>query len=191
MNRRPERGPPSPREPETGNERTRRSALPTLSSSWSQCENSNSWRLSMNRRIQHRDLEDTEPGRARNLCVLQNSVLNQGYARWTVRFMAPMRVQNWRSRLSMNLGAPAPLPARWTRRSSPARGPALPGLMAPLRIHWGRSRLSKTHSADLRSGALATKTLKRAGSETGAPFTKDSGEETTGSILLASATENC
>ena len=59
----------------------------------------------MNRRIQHRDLEDTEPGKARNLCVLQNSVLNQGYARWTARFMAPMRVHCWRSRLSTN--APA------------------------------------------------------------------------------------
>ena len=58
--------------------------------------------LPMNRRIEHRDLEDTEPEDLPALCVLPISALRQGSASHTPRFMAAMRVQSWRSRLSMN-----------------------------------------------------------------------------------------
>src|SRR5438876_4218764 len=43
------------------------------------------------------------------------------------RFMVTMRVRRRRSKLLMNLGAPAPLPAYCPRKVSPARVPALPG----------------------------------------------------------------
>ena len=48
MNRPPERGPLSPRDPETGNTRTRRSTLLPLTGSWSQCAVLKSWRLPLN-----------------------------------------------------------------------------------------------------------------------------------------------
>jgi len=47
------------------------------------------WHSLMNRRIQHRVLEDTEPGNSRNLCVLQNSVLNQWFAKQGRASLAP------------------------------------------------------------------------------------------------------
>jgi len=57
----------------------------------------------MNRRIQRRVLEDTETSSSACLCVLQNSALKLRLAARTAWFMAPMRVQCWRSRLPMNL----------------------------------------------------------------------------------------
>jgi len=59
-------------------------------------------RLSMNRRIEHRDWEDTEPEDLPALCVLPISALRHGSASHTPRFMAAMRVQSWRSRLPTN-----------------------------------------------------------------------------------------
>src|SRR6185436_5624361 len=59
----------------------------------------------MNRRIEHRDLEDTEPEDLPALCVLPISALRHGSASHTPRFMAAMRVQSWRSRLSMRRSA--------------------------------------------------------------------------------------
>ena len=56
----------------------------------------------MNRRIEHRDLEDTEPEDLPELRVLPISALRHGSASHTARFMAAMRVQSGRSRLSMS-----------------------------------------------------------------------------------------
>src|SRR6266540_450185 len=64
--------------------------------------------LPMNRRIQHRVLEDTETSGSADLCVLQNSVLKLWRAAQTAWFMAPGRVQCWRSKLPMNRPTPNP-----------------------------------------------------------------------------------
>ena len=47
----------------------------------------------MNRRIQHRDWEDTEPGEVGNLCVLQTSVLKHGSAEREASYMLRTRVK--------------------------------------------------------------------------------------------------
>src|SRR6185436_20561342 len=67
----------------------------------------------MNRRIEHRDLEDTEPEDLPALCVLPISALRHGSASHTPRFMGC----NARPKLEVEtthepeLGAPASLPA--------------------------------------------------------------------------------
>ena len=67
--------------------------------SWSQCLRESERGLSMNRRIEHRDWEDTEPEDLAALWVLPISALRPGSASHTPPFMAAMRVQSWRSRL--------------------------------------------------------------------------------------------
>ena len=69
---------------------------------------------SMNHRIQRRVWKGTEGRENFDFCVLRNSVLKQWAAGRMARFLAPMLVHRWRSKLSMKLpGSRTELPIRF------------------------------------------------------------------------------